>query len=146
MDSKHFSRWGKLWIFWPGRPSNNDPETFTEFYDFESDQAVVDVDLAPLLEDSGQIGVVHPDGGLVRFVFVALCRHHAHVAALFQLHLLLHLLHARAHREQLESDFLCPLPPDRVALLETQRGTFTPLTNPVRISGPFVSKAMATGR
>lgn len=77
-------------------------ERFTDFQDFESNQAVVHVDLAALLEDSGQIGVVHPDGRLVCFFLVALRRQHAHMAAPFQLHLLLHRLHEHARRTLLD--------------------------------------------
>lgn len=78
-------------------------ERFTDFQDFESDQAVVDVDLAALLEDSRQMDVVHPDGRLVCSVFVTLCRQHTHMAALFQLHLLLHHLHVHAHSVALDA-------------------------------------------
>lgn len=69
----------------------------TCFQYFESNESIINVDLASLLEDFGQAGIVHPDNLPVCLVFVTLCCHHTDTAALFKLHLLLHFLYKDTH-------------------------------------------------
>lgn len=110
-------------------------DLFTDFFDDQRNETVVHVDAAVDVDDVANVAVVDVNHISRSLVVERSVRRQFHRAASFQLHFSRPAL--QNHTKQFNFPF------KKLQLFNEK--LFTPCSNPVRISGPLVSSAMATG-